>query len=204
MSVCIIDYGMGNLLSVKRAFEKCGADVKIAKKPEELYLATHIILPGVGAFADGINNLKVGKWDKVLDEIVKEKKIPILGICLGMQLFATYGYESGEVEGLNYIEGEVVKLEAKEIFERVPHVGWNDIRKINNNELLEGIEDNTDFYFVHSYKYVTKNEEDIVCKTNYCGEFTSVINKDNIWGVQFHPEKSQKSGFKLIKNFLNL
>ena len=204
MSVHIIDYGMGNLLSVQRAFEKCGADVKITENPEDLYSATHIVLPGVGAFADGMNNLIRGNWQKVLNEIVEKKQIPLLGICLGMQLLATYGYEGGKIEGLNYIPGKIVKLEPKEAFERVPHVGWNEIKIINDNELLEGIKDNTDFYFVHSYKYVEDDKNNAICKTDYCGEFTSVVYKDNVWGVQFHPEKSQKAGFKLIKNFLSL
>ena len=121
-----------------------------------------------------------------------------------MQLLATYGHEGGKIEGLNYIPGKIVKLEPKEAFERVPHVGWNEIKIINDNELLEGIKDNTDFYFVHSYKYVEDDKNNAICKTDYCGEFTSVVYKDNVWGVQFHPEKSQKAGFKLIKNFLSL
>lgn len=203
MSVYMIDYGMGNLLSVKRAFEKCGADVIITQYPDDLYEASHVILPGVGAFKDGMKNLCENNWINVLDKIVEEKKIPILGICLGMQLLASKGFEVEETKGLGYVPGEVVLMRANEN-ERIPHVGWNEVSINKDSELFSGIKDKTDFYFVHSYHFAVDNEEHSIASTPYAGGFVSVINKDLVYGTQFHPEKSQKPGFQLIKNFLNL
>lgn len=203
LSVSIIDYGMGNIFSVKRAFEKCNADVYIAYEPDKLHNASHIVLPGVGAFNDGMKNLRAGGWINALDEIVLKKKIPLLGICLGMQLLSDIGYEMGETEGLGYIKGKVIPIVPKNN-ERIPHVGWNDIKLVNDSEITRDISDKTDFYFVHSYHFMADNEEDIVANTDYAGGFVSIISKENIYGTQFHPEKSQKAGFKIIKNFLSL
>ncbi len=203
MSVYIIDYGMGNLLSVQRALEKCGADVIITQNPTDLMNASHIVLPGVGAFKDGIKNLKEKNWIETLDQIVSEGQIPILGICLGMQLLATKGYEIEETKGLGYIPGEVMLMNALEN-ERIPHVGWNEVFIDNDNILFDGINMGTDFYFVHSYHFAVENKEDIVATTPYGNGFVSVVNRNLIYGTQFHPEKSQKPGFKLIKNFLSL
>jgi len=203
MSVYIIDYGMGNLLSVKRAFEKCGVNVIITQNAIDLFEASHIILPGVGSFKDGMKNLCENNWVEVLDQIVREGKTPILGICLGMQLLASQGYETQETKGLNYIPGKVTLIEAKEK-ERVPHVGWNEIHIKKENSLLNGIDDRTDFYFVHSYHFNVEEQDNVMATTPYGGGFVSVVNKNLVYGTQFHPEKSQKPGFKLIKNFLSL
>lgn len=203
MSVYIIDYGMGNLYSVTHAFEKCGANVRIAKRPEEVLDATHIVLPGVGAFRDGMRNLHNNQWVKFLDEIVKEENIPILGICLGMQLLASKGYEIEETDGLGYIPGEVVLMRADNN-ERIPHVGWNDVYQESNSDLFSGIKQGTDFYFVHSFQFVPESERYILAKTPYAGGFVSVVQNKLVFGTQFHPEKSQKPGFKLIKNFLSI
>lgn len=203
MEVAIIDYGMGNLFSVQRVFEKCGSDAIIIDNPLELRNAERIVLPGVGAFPDAMNNLKNGGWIEELNKVVLEKKIPILGICLGMQLLADRSYEISECEGLGYIAGQVIKLESHNE-ERIPHVGWNDVFVKNNSELFDGIQDQTNYYFVHSYHFKAKNIEDVATITPYCGEFVSAVHKDNIMGTQFHPEKSQKAGLKLINNFLKM
>lgn len=203
MSVVVIDYGMSNLGSITRALEECGADVFVSDNPNDLKTSDKIILPGVGAFGDGMKNLSEMGWIKAIKEEVLGNKIPILGICLGMQLLATKGFENGEFEGLNLIEGEVVKFIPVND-ERIPHVGWNDIIKTKENILFNGIEDGADFYFVHSYHFKTKNVEDIIAKTKYCGEFAAAINKENIFGTQFHPEKSIPLGFNVLKNFLSL
>ena len=179
METVIIDYGMGNLLSVQRAFEKCGSDAVIIDNPLDLREAEHIVLPGVGAFPDAMNNLRDGGWIEELNRAVLEKETPILGICLGMQLLAERGYEVCECGGLGYIPGEIVRFEQTQAKERIPHVGWNDIEKRVETPLFDGIEDGTN-----------------------CGEFVSAVAKDHIVGTQFHPEKSQKAGFRLIKNFL--
>lgn len=203
METAIIDYGMGNLLSVQRAFAKCGAKARIIDNPMELRNAEHIVLPGVGAFVDAMDNLKKGGWMEELDRAVLQKQTPILGICLGMQLLAEKGYEGQECRGLGYIPGEIVLFKPKE-GERIPHVGWNEIEKIKEAPLLEGIQEGTNFYFVHSYHFQAKEPEHVLCRTPYCGGFASAVGKGCIAGTQFHPEKSQKAGFQIIRNFLKM
>ena len=204
METAIIDYGMGNLLSVQRAFEKCGSDAVIIDNPLELRDAEHIVLPGVGAFPDAMDNLRKNGWIEELNRAVLEKETPILGICLGMQLLADKGYEVRECDGLGYVPGEIVRFTQTQEKERIPHVGWNEILKREDSSLFDGIADGTNYYFVHSYHFQVANEENIATVTPYCGEFVSSVVKDNIVGTQFHPEKSQKAGFKLIKNFLSM
>ena len=204
METAIIDYGMGNLLSVQRAFEKCGSDAIVIDNPLKLRETEHIVLPGVGAFPDAMENLNKNGWIEELNHAVRKKEIPLLGICLGMQLLAEKGYEVRECNGLGYIEGEIVRFIPSEMKERIPHVGWNNIEKNLEIPLLDGIPDNTNFYFVHSYYFKALREENIAVVTPYCGEFPSIVVKDNIVGTQFHPEKSQKAGFKVIKNFLRM
>lgn len=204
METAIIDYGMGNLLSVQRAFEKCGSDAVIIENPLELRSAERIVLPGVGAFSDAMGNLRSGGWIEELNRAVLKKEKPLLGICLGMQLLADKGYEGRETEGLGYISGKVILLNRTEATERIPHVGWNEIEKYGESPLFEGIENGANYYFVHSYHFEIKDDENIASLTPYCGKFVSAVQKDNIVGTQFHPEKSQKAGFKLIKNFLRM
>lgn len=204
METAIIDYGMGNLLSVQRAFEKCGSDAVIIDNPLELRDAERIVLPGVGAFPDAMDNLRKNGWIEELNRAVLEKETPILGICLGMQLLADKGYEVRECDGLGYIPGEIIRFTQTQEKERIPHVGWNEILKREEAPLFDGIADGTNYYFVHSYHFRVANEENIATVTPYCGEFVSSVIKDNIVGTQFHPEKSQKAGFKLIKNFLSM
>lgn len=204
METAIIDYGMGNLLSVQRAFEKCGSDAVIIDNPLELREAERIVLPGVGAFPDAMDNLRKNGWVEELNRAVLEKETPLLGICLGMQLLADKGYEVRECDGLGYIPGEIVRFTQTQEKERIPHVGWNEILKREDSPLFDGIADGTNYYFVHSYHFQVANEENIATVTPYCGEFVSSVVKDNIVGTQFHPEKSQKAGFKLIKNFLSM
>lgn len=204
METAIIDYGMGNLLSVQRAFEKCGSDAVIIDNPLELRDAERIVLPGVGAFPDAMDNLRKNGWIEELNRAVLEKETPILGICLGMQLLADKGYEVRECDGLGYIPGEIIRFTQTQEKERIPHVGWNEILKREDSPLFDGIADGTNYYFVHSYHFRVANEENIATVTPYCGEFVSSVIKDNIVVTQFHPEKSQKAGFKLIKNFLSM
>jgi len=204
METAIIDYGMGNLLSVQRAFEKCGSDAVIIDNPLELRDAERIVLPGVGAFPDAMDNLRKNGWIEELNRAVLEKETPVLGICLGMQLLADKGYEVRECDGLGYIPGEIIRFTQTQEKERIPHVGWNEILKREDSPLFDGIADGTNYYFVHSYHFRVANEENIATVTPYCGEFVSSVIKDNIVGTQFHPEKSQKAGFKLIKNFLSM
>ncbi|MDR3598763.1 imidazole glycerol phosphate synthase subunit HisH [Clostridium sp.] len=201
--VAIIDYGMGNLDSVKRAIEECGGNAFITKNPKDLNIATHIILPGVGSFYDGMNNfLKSGYSDELREQAI-HNRIPILGICLGMQILADTGYEIKETQGLGLIHGIVKKFQPKN-GERVPHVGWNEINILAEHPLIKNIKNGSNFYFVHSYYFSCTDKTNVIATTDYCSNFASVIVNDNIMGTQFHPEKSQKTGFQLLNNFLAL
>lgn len=205
MKVLIIDYGMGNVGSVKRAIEECGIEqVVISHNHADFDDCTHAILPGVGAFPDAIDNLeKYGLVDKI-KRIALEDKIPFLGICLGMQLLASAGSENELKKGLDLIPGNVELLLPKNQ-ERIPHVGWNEVQfKKAEDSILYDIPNKSDFYFVHSYHFIPKDEAHALTVTPYCGEFVSMVRSNNIIGAQFHPEKSSTIGFQLLKNFLNL
>lgn len=199
--VAIIDYQMGNLGSVRRAFEECGADVRVVSDPRELEQPTHLVLPGVGAFGKGMQHLREGGWVERIRAAVLEDRLPFFGICLGMQLLCTKGYEGGEQEGLNLIAGDVKRLEGGSAL-RIPHVGWNEVKWEKASLLAEGIRSGTDYYFVHSYHFVPRALEDVLATTDYGGPIVSMLERGNIFGAQFHPEKSQKPGFQLIRNFL--
>ena len=202
--VVVINYEMGNTGSVVRSLERCGANAVLSNSQSDFETATHIVLPGVGAFEKGIKNINELGIRSVLEERVLVKKIPFLGICLGMHLLAEESLENGINEGLGWIEGSVVSLKKNMENERIPHIGWNEVKFNHQDSLFEEIEDGSDFYFVHSYHFKCKNSSNIISKTPYCGEFTSAIKKDNIYGVQFHPEKSQIIGKKLLNNFLSI
>ncbi len=201
MSILIIDYGMGNLASVRRAFEECGADVFISDDPADIKEAERLVLPGVGAFYDAMALLRKKGWVDAIRRAVLEEGIPILGICLGMQLMAESGVEGGESEGLGLVPGRVIRLESKDS-ERIPHVGWNEVHFQQKHLLFDAISDGADFYFVHSFHFVPSKPEHVLAITPYCGGFVSVVGKGSAVGVQFHPEKSSKAGFVIIKNFL--
>lgn len=200
--VAIVDYGMGNVDSVARAVEEAGCVAVVTDKECDFGSASSIIFPGVGAFAEGARNLRAKRLDCILTEQVIGNKIPFLGICLGMQLLAATGLEGGKTAGLGWIDGEVVKLCARDKSERIPHVGWNSVDHRGDPGLFRDIPSGKDFYFVHSYRFVVKNRQDVAATTEYCGEMVSAVRKDNIFGVQFHPEKSLEYGLKLIRNFL--
>ena len=203
MKVLLIDYQMGNLGSVRRAIEECGADVLCSTDPHDIKAVSRIILPGVGSFREGMQHLSKSGWIREIREAAIEDGIPFLGICLGMQLLSSKGWEGGETEGLGLIPGTVKKLVSHSPETRIPHVGWNELIISQQNPLLFGIPDRSDFYFVHSYHFATDDPGNIIATTPYCGEFVSVVACNNIFGTQFHPEKSSKAGFRLIQNFLS-
>ena len=198
--ICILDYGSGNVGSVYNLVKYMNYNVLISNEDDIIRESTHIILPGVGSFGESMkkinNNLPM---DLIHNEVVIRKK-PFLGICVGMQVLAQKGFEFGEHQGLGWINGKVDKLNSGNL--PLPHIGWNDIQIRNNSSLLENINEIKDFYFVHSFCFEAENDENIIATTNYGSEFTSIIQKENIVGVQFHPEKSQKLGMLLIKNFI--
>lgn len=203
LRVAIIDYGMCNLGSVRRAFEECGADAIVTDEPRDLASVSHIVLPGVGAYRDGIDHIREKGWDLAIKDSVVKDGIPLLGICLGMQLLSDVGDEGGETQGLGLIPGEVIKLSSPNEQDRVPHVGWNEVHYQPGDPLFHDILDGMDFYFVHSYHFKTRDASHVSARTPYCGGFASSVHLGNVFGVQFHPEKSSLSGFKLIRNFLD-
>ncbi len=197
----IIDYGMGNLRSVEKAVEAVGGRPAISGDPEVIRRAQRLILPGVGAFGDAMRNLRQNGLDQAIREAV-QAGIPLLGLCLGLQLLFTESEEFGSHEGLNLIPGRVRKLDEPGL--RVPHVGWNQIEGAQPNPLLKGVPEGSYFYFVHSFYVEPEKAEHALRWTNYGRRFCSIACKDKVWGAQFHPEKSQDAGKRLLRNFLAL
>ncbi|ECP7274824.1 imidazole glycerol phosphate synthase subunit HisH [Campylobacter jejuni] len=200
--IALIDYKAGNLNSVAKAFEKIGAKNFIAQDPKDLQKADKLLLPGVGSFKEAMKNLKELGFIEALKEQVLVQKKPILGICLGMQLFLEKGYEGGVCDGLGFIEGEVVKFE-EDLNLKIPHMGWNELEILKQDPLYQSIGNKSDFYFVHSF-YVKCKDEFVSAKTQYGHKFVASLQKDHIFATQFHPEKSQNLGLKLLENFIRL
>ena len=197
--VAIIDYGMGNVASVQKALNFLKIENCITADQNVIEAASYIILPGVGSFLQGMNNLRESGLDKILTEQVIVKKKKFLGICLGMQLIAETSFEPYENKGLGWIEGKVVKFEDTAI--RVPHMGWNMVKVCNPTYFHEI--NNNDFYFIHSYHFVPTSESVIAAKVSYGSDYVAAVQQDNIFATQFHPEKSQTAGLSLLKNFFS-
>tara|TARA_B100000686_G_C16803290_1_gene987808 strand:- start:1483 stop:2115 length:633 start_codon:yes stop_codon:yes gene_type:complete len=204
--VAIVDYGLGNILSAKQSFIKVisdnniDAEVKITNNPKDVESSTHIVLPGQGAFKSCMNNLSKisGMISTLEDKVIKNKNL-FLGICIGMQLLADKSFENGEHKGLGWIKGEIKKIPYNNL--KLPHMCWNEVKIVKKNPLVE-MQEMNDYYFVHSYYFECFDSKNIIGTSNYGLEFTSFISKENIYGVQFHPEKSSKQGLNIIKNFL--
>ena len=200
----IVDYNMGNLASVINAFNSLGVDAKVESNPSKLKEYDKLILPGVGAFGDAMEHLKENNMDKAIIEYAKSRK-PLLGICLGMQLLFESSNEFGEHKGLGLIEGKVEAFNEKAFDHplKVPHIGWNELFIQKENPLFKDLEDEFYLYFVHSF-HIKCDDKYTIGKTHYGYKFVSAVNKDNIYGIQPHPEKSHKNGLKIIENFINL
>lgn len=203
MTVVIIDYRLGNVRSVANAVNSMGWNVIISNEPADLQSASHLILPGVGAFEDGMRQLKTLGLVDQLSELVLQERKPFLGICLGMQLLAEKGYENGTHSGLGWIPADAVRFTTENHKLKIPHVGWNDVRSMKNNPILGDKDAVRSFYFVHSYYLQCATEETVIGTCDYGTEFTAVIQQDNIFATQFHPEKSHRSGLNLLHNFLS-
>jgi imidazole glycerol-phosphate synthase subunit HisH len=202
--IVIINYKMGNLQSVANMLDFLGIENKITDQVEEIRKADKIILPGVGAFGQAMKNINELGLVEVLKEEVLTNKKPFLGICLGMQLIADKGYEGGENIGLGFIPGEVRLMKPKDKSLRIPHVGWNDVMVKGDTKMYGHQKGDRVFYFVHSYHFVPQNESDVSGLVEYGGDIVASLLRDNIWATQFHPEKSQKDGIELLKNFIKL
>jgi len=202
-TVGIVDYGMGNLLSVYNAFQMVGADAVICTRPEELADADRIVLPGVGAFGDCISVLNSRGFSAALDDVVLKRGRPIMGICLGLQAMARRSFEGGEHAGLGWFEADVVRITPSDSTLRVPHVGWNDITCRESCPMFKGLPARPDFYFVHSFYMKCADPNDIQATADYGGPVLASVLKNNIFATQFHPEKSQEYGQRVIENFLN-
>jgi glutamine amidotransferase len=200
--IAIIDYEMGNLRSVQKGFERVGHAATITSDPAVLADADKVVLPGVGAFRDAIGALRARKLDEPVRAAIAEGK-PFLGICLGLQLLFDTSFEDGQYEGLGVIPGEVVRFKVPAQF-KVPHMGWNQVQFRRRPPVFEGIDDSTHFYFVHSYYVVPRDRSIVATDTEYSSNFCSSIWQDKLFAVQFHPEKSQAAGLRLLKNFAEL
>lgn len=200
----IINYGLGNINSIQNIIKHVGGQCRIISSISEIEDIEKIILPGVGSFDHGMKGLIEGNWIEPLNDLVLQKRIPVLGICLGMQLMCNSS-EEGELPGLGWIDAEVRSLKFSEILNlKIPHMGWNSIEVIKQNPLLKKEADEQRFYFVHSYHVVCNNTNNVLAITNYGQPISAAISHNNIFGVQFHPEKSHKYGFELFKKYISL
>ena len=198
----IIQYGSGNVRAFANIFERLNIECQIVDKPENLKGASKIILPGVGAYDQTMSLLQNSGFVDVLNKLVLEDKVPILGVCVGMQVMANAS-EEGTVPGLGWIDGEVVMLDSSKLTYKphLPHLGWNSVNPIKPTPLTSNIDYQTGFYFLHSYRIRCARDEDVIMNTTYGEEFPVAVNRENIWGFQFHPEKSHENGVQLLKNF---
>jgi glutamine amidotransferase len=198
----IVDYGMGNLRSVQKAFEKLGVEAEICNRPDQLHAAEKLVLPGVGAFRDAIHELRTQQLvDPIRAHIEADR--PFLGICLGLQLLFERSYEDGEWDGLGVIPGEVVRFQETPGL-KIPHMGWNQLQRVQSVPLLDGIPDDAYFYFVHSYYVAPSDESVVAARTEHGQSFVSMVARGAMYATQFHPEKSQRVGLKLLQNFAEL
>ena len=203
--ITLIDYGVGNIFAFQNVYKRLDIPTKIAKSTEDLMDAQKLILPGVGSFDYAMIRLNNSGMRDKLDELVLEQKVPVIGICVGMQMMGNRSDEGSEM-GLKWIDGDILKFDEKLIQHRtkLPHMGWNDVTPVTNHPLFSGLEKEAIFYFLHSFFFKCNNPNDSIALSDYGVSFSSAVNKDNIYGIQFHPEKSHQYGEKLLHNFAML
>jgi len=203
--ITIIDYGVGNIRAFANIYKQLDIPFKIAKSAQDLEGVSKLILPGVGAFDHAMDKFEQSGMRKPVEELVLDKKMPVVGICVGMQMLASSSDE-GKLAGLGWIDASVKKFDESKITytTHLPHMGWNDVKPLKNNKLLKGLETGAKFYFLHSYYFQCNRNEDAIATTAYGIDFSCAVNKENIYGVQFHPEKSHHYGMQLLSNFAKL
>jgi glutamine amidotransferase len=203
--ITIIDYGVGNIFAFQNVYKRLGIATKIAKTSHDLKDAKKLILPGVGSFDYAMNQLNESGMREELDKLVIEKKIPVIGICVGMQMMGNRSDE-GNLEGLKWIDSEILKFDENLIQHRTkfPHMGWNDVTPVRDHPLFNGLENGAIFYFLHSFYFKCNKQNESIASSDYGITFSSAVNRDNIYGIQFHPEKSHQYGEKLLYNFAKL
>ena len=208
MNITIVDYKSGNISSVVNSFKEVAKDtniIKVTSDPKEIIRSDKVILPGQGSFKSCMESLKnIDGLLESLNQFVLDKKKPLFGICVGLQMFADIGYEETETEGLAWISGKVSKIDNQNGKYKLPHIGWNQINIVKDSKIFKDIENNSHMYFVHSYEFVPKDKNVISATTDYSSNIVCSVEKENIFGTQFHPEKSDKIGLKIIDNFINL
>ena len=208
MNVTIVDYNSGNISSVKNSFQEVAKDkvnIEVTSDLNKIKSSDKIVLPGQGSFkscVDALNSID-GLVDTLNNFVISEKK-PLFGICVGLQMFADIGYEEKETRGLGWISGKVLKIDNRNGKYKLPHIGWNEINIVNKSKIFKDIENNSHMYFVHSYEFIPEDKNVISATTDYSSNIVCSVEKENIFGTQFHPEKSDKTGLKIIDNFINL
>ncbi len=208
MNVAIVDYKSGNISSVINSFKEVAQDkvkIEVTSDINKIKSSDKVVLPGQGSFKSCTDALKgINGLVETLNEFAINNKKPLLGICVGLQMFADIGYEETETKGLGWISGKVIKIDNQNGKYKLPHIGWNQIQVLKKSKIFKDIEDNSHMYFVHSYEFVPKDKKVILATTDYSSNHVCAVEKDNIFGTQFHPEKSDKIGLKIIDNFINL
>ena len=208
MNVTIVDYNSGNISSVINSFKEVAKDkvnIEVTSNLNKIKSSDKVVLPGQGSFKSCIDALKaINGLVDTLNEFAINNKKPLLGICVGLQMFADIGYEESETKGLGWIAGKVSKINNQEGKYKLPHIGWNEIKVVKSSKIFKGIENKAHMYFVHSYEFIPKDKNVISATTDYSSKIVCSVEKENIFGTQFHPEKSDKMGLKIIDNFINL
>jgi len=208
MKVTIVDYNSGNISSVINSFNEVAqnkAKIEVTSDLNKIKSSDKIVLPGQGSFKSCVDSLKkISGLNDTLNEVVIENKKPLLGICVGLQMFADIGYEETETKGLGWISGKVLKIDNQNGKYKLPHIGWNQINILKDSKIFKGVENNSHMYFVHSYEFKPNDNKVISATTDYSTNVVCSVEKENIFGTQFHPEKSDKTGLKIIDNFINL
>ncbi len=208
MNVTIVDYNSGNISSVINSFKEVAqgkVNIEVTSDLDKIKLSDKVVLPGQGSFKSCIDALnKINGLTDILNEFAISNKKPLLGICVGLQMFADIGYEETETKGLGWISGKVLKIDNQNGKFKLPHIGWNQINIVKNSKIFQNIENNSHMYFVHSYEFIPNDKNVVSATTNYSSDIVCSVEKENIFGTQFHPEKSDKIGLKIIQNFINL